>query len=99
MRFRKLSEDGVRLGLRWVVDIGDHRVRAARASAFVYAFYGPAAFRDCSTVIAVCRQQGISPRTFRHYLAELDACGLRWADAEVGGGCDAKGRAGFAASD
>src|SRR5581483_9071849 len=78
MRTRKLTEEGVRRGLRWVVDIGDRDVRAARSSAFVFAFYGPTAFRDCSTVIDVCRQQGVSPRTFRHYLAELDGMGLRW---------------------
>jgi hypothetical protein len=76
---RKLTAEGFRRGLQWVVDIRDPGIRASRATAFAYAIYGVEAFRDCSSLAEVCRRQRVSPRTFRNYLSELSALGLRWA--------------------
>jgi len=76
---RKITEEGVRLGMRWIVEVRHPVIRSARATAFVYAFCGPEAFQGCSSVGDVCRRQKVSPRTFRNHLAELSAKGLRWA--------------------
>lgn len=77
--YRKITAEGVRAGLKWMVEIRHHGIRAARSTAFCYAFYGPEAFQNCKSVADVCRSQKVSPRTFRNYLSELSAKGLRWA--------------------
>jgi len=78
-----LTAEGLREGVRWVLDVPGLTCQN-RAVAFFYAVFGLEVFPACGSLSEIGRAHGINARTLRRHREELKAYGLwRQSSAEV----------------
>lgn len=76
---RQITADGFEAALRLLADEPNRDLRAARATAFMYALRGLHYFPRCSSLVEVCQFHRVSRSTVYSYLAEMAANGFSWA--------------------